>query len=45
MSIHDVAVNPISPRGLHPLDFVTESREIGGQNGRGDDYSFHRVME
>jgi hypothetical protein len=45
MSIHDVAVDPISPRGLHPMDFVTESREIGSQNGWGDDYSSHRAME
>jgi hypothetical protein len=27
------------------MDFVTESREIGGQNGWGDDYSSHGLME
>jgi hypothetical protein len=45
MSIHDVAVDPIGACGLHPIDFVTESREIGGQNGWSDDYSSHGVME
>jgi hypothetical protein len=45
MSIHDVAVDPIGARGLHPMDFVTESREIGGQNGWGDDHSSHEVTE
>ena len=39
MPIHDVAVNPIGAGCLHPMDFVAESREIGGQNGWGDDYS------
>jgi hypothetical protein len=41
MSIHDVAVDPIGARGLHPMDFVTESREIGGENRRRDDDFLH----
>jgi hypothetical protein len=45
MPIHDVAVNPIGAGGFHPMDFVTESREIGGQNRWGDDYSSHGLME
>jgi hypothetical protein len=45
MSIHNVAVNPIRACRFDAIDFVSESREIGGKNGRGDDHSFHGVME
>jgi hypothetical protein len=45
MSIHDVAMDPIGACGLYAMDFVTESREIGGQNRWGDDYSSHGLME
>jgi hypothetical protein len=38
-------VDPIGASDLHPMDFVTESREVGGENGWGDDYSSHGVME
>jgi hypothetical protein len=45
MSVHDVAMNPICACRFDATDFVTESREIGGKNGWGDDDSLHRVME
>jgi hypothetical protein len=38
-------VNPISAGGFHPMDFVTQSRELGGQNRWSDDYSSHGLME
>jgi hypothetical protein len=38
-------MNPIRSRGFDTMDFVTESREIGGENGWGDDNPFHEVME
>jgi hypothetical protein len=41
MSIHDVAVDPIGACSLHAVDFITESREIGSQNGWGDDDFLH----
>jgi hypothetical protein len=45
MSVHDVAMNPICACRFNTMDFVAESREIGGKNGRGDDHFFHGVME
>ena len=42
MSVHDVAMDPICACGFDAMDFVTESREIGGKNGRSNDDSFHR---
>jgi hypothetical protein len=30
-------MNPIRACGFDAMDFVTESREIGGENGWGDD--------
>src|SRR4029077_14956696 len=41
MAIHDVAMNPIGACGFDPMDFVTESREIGGKNGRSNNDFFH----
>src|SRR5437870_13064362 len=41
MSVHDVAMNPIGACSFDTMDFVTEPREIGGKNGRGDDDSLH----
>src|SRR6266404_5514025 len=42
MAVHNVAVNPIRACGFDAMNFVTESREIGGKNGRGDNDSLHR---
>src|ERR1051326_1453254 len=41
MAVHDVAMNPISASGLNAMDFVTESGEIGGENGWSDDDLLH----
>jgi hypothetical protein len=30
MSVHDVAMNPICACGFGAMNFVTESREVGG---------------
>jgi hypothetical protein len=38
-------MNPIGACGFDAMDFVAESREVGGKNGRGDDHSSHGVME
>jgi hypothetical protein len=44
MSVHDVAMDPICACGFDAMDFVTESREIGGKNGGGDD-DLHLIVE
>jgi hypothetical protein len=41
MSIHDVAMNPIRACRFDAMDFITESRKIGSENGWGDDDSVH----
>jgi hypothetical protein len=41
MAIHDVDMNPVGAGRLNGLNFFAETREIGGQNGWGD--QFHRV--
>jgi hypothetical protein len=38
-------MDPIGACGLYAMNLVTKSREIGGQNGWGDDYSSHGLME
>jgi hypothetical protein len=38
-------MNPIRACHFDTMDFVTELREIGSENGWGDDHSFHEVME
>jgi hypothetical protein len=32
MSIHNVAVNPVSASLFDPSDFVSQSREVGGED-------------
>src|SRR3954451_4071374 len=41
MSIHDVAVNPIGPSLLNPVNFIAQTREICGKNGRSDKNTVH----
>src|ERR1044072_6242036 len=41
MSIHDVAMNPIRACRFDTMDFITESRKIGGENGWSDDDFVH----
>jgi len=45
MSIHDVAVNPIGPSLLNPVNFIGQSGKIGSEDGGGDQDPMHGVME
>ncbi len=37
MPVHDVAVDPVGTGFLDVPDFISQSRKIGGENGRRDD--------
>jgi hypothetical protein len=41
VAVHDVEVKPVSPRFYGAADFIGETREIGGENGRGDEHGRH----
>jgi hypothetical protein len=45
MPIHDVAVDPIRTGLFDAMNFVSEIRKIGGEDGGCDDNFSHGVME
>ena len=42
MTVHHIAVDPVRPRAGHLGYFFAKSREVTGQDGRGND-KFHHL--
>jgi hypothetical protein len=41
MAVHNVAMDPIRAGDFNAVNFLSQPREIRGQNGWSDDYSSH----
>ena len=44
MTVHHIAVDPVRPRAGHLGYFFTKSREVTGQDGRGNDNFHHSSL-